>query len=344
MTIGIDIGDKYCHLCVLDRDGEVIEQGRITTNPKAIRLRFEGMDKARIALETGAHSQWMSHLLKDFGHEVLVANSRRLRFIYKNDSKDDVTDSEHLARVARLDPKLLEPLEHRDESSQEDLVLLKARDALVGARTALVNMVRGQLKNFGVKPEKYSTESFHKKILEVLPDSLKPALMPVIETIAEHTRRIRRYERDVDELAKKRYPSTSILTQVNGVGTLTAVAFMAVLYEPYRFKKSRKVASYLGLRPKRDESGESNPQLPITKAGNVFMRRLLVGSANYILGPFGKDCDLRRWGLAIASRGGKNARKRAKVAVARKLSVLLHRLWVTGEEYHPFRGERGAMN
>jgi transposase len=245
--------------------------------------------------------------------------------------------------VARLDPKLLVPLEHRDEASQEDLTLLKSRDALVGLRTALVNMVRGQLKNFGIKPEKCSTESFHKKVIEVMPEALKPALKPIMETLAELTRKIRGYEREIDELAKTRYRSASLLTQVNGVGNLTAVAFMAVLYDPYRFENSRKVGSYLGLRPKQDKSGESDPQLRITKAGNTFLRRLLVGSAHYILGPFGQDCDLRRWGLAMASRGGKIAKRRAVVAVARKLAVLLHRLWVTGEEYQPFYKESGSV-
>jgi transposase len=120
------------------------------------------------------------------------------------------------------------------------------------------------------------------------------------------------------------------------------VAFLLTIEDPARFAKSREVGPYVGLVPKQDESGESSPQLGITKTGDVMLRRLLVGSAHYILGPFGEDCDLRRQGMKLAARGGKNAKRRAIVAVARKLAVLLHRLWVTGEVYQPLRQNSAA--
>jgi transposase len=140
----------------------------------------------------------------------------------------------------------------------------------------------------------------------------------------------------IEQLCQEHYPETHHLRQVSGVGPITALAYVLTLDDPDRFRKSREVAPALGLVPKRDQSGDRDPQLRITKTGDSYLRRLLVGSAQYILGPFGPDCDLRRWGLKLAQRGGKNAKKRAVVAVARKLAVLLHHLWVTGEVYDPF--------
>src|ERR1035437_9476712 len=142
---------------------------------------------------------------------------------------------------------------------------------------------------------------------------------------------------DAHAKAQTRYPQTALLTQVSGVWTLTAMAFVLTIEDPQRFARSRDVGCYLGLRPKQQDSGERSPQLRITKAGDSYLRKMLVSCAHYIIGPFGPDTDLRRWGLKLCERGGKNAKKRAVVAVARKLAVLLHRLWVTGEVYEPLR-------
>jgi transposase len=156
-----------------------------------------------------------------------------------------------------------------------------------------------------------------------------------LEQIGSLTQRIRDYERRLETICQERYPETELLRQVEGIGPLTALTFVLTLEDPYRFEKSRCVGAYLGLVPASDQSGDRDPQKRITKEGDEMLRRLLVGSAHYITGPFGSDSDLRRHGEKIASRGGKNAKKRAAVAVARKLAVLLHRLWVSGEVYDP---------
>jgi len=162
----------------------------------------------------------------------------------------------------------------------------------------------------------------------------------VLETIGEITARIKQYDDSIaNVLCAKKHPETDLLRQVGGVGPLTAFAFILILEDPRRFKRSRSVGAFLGMTAKQSDSGEQEPQLRITKAGDCYLRRLLVGSAQYILGPFGPDTDLRRFGMALAKRGGKNAKKRAVVAVARKLSVLLHRLWLTAEVYEPLRNE-----
>jgi transposase len=337
MTAGLDIGDRYSYLCLIDtQSGEVIEESRLRTTPEALRRRFASEQPLRIALEAGTHSPWVSRVLEECGHEVLVANARKLRLIYANKRKTDEVDAENLARLARLDPKLLYPLKHRGEECQAHMALIRSRQALVGARTQLVNHVRGAVKSFGARLPKCPARSFHKRAPEHIPEALLPALGPVLETIGSLTERIRDYERQLEAIAKERYPQeTELLRQVEGVGPLTALTFVLTLEDPYRFEKSRSVGAYLGLVPASEKSGDRDPQRRISKEGDEMLRKLLVGSAHYILGPFGGDSDLRRHGQKIASRGGKNAKKRAAVAVARKLCVLLHSLWVTGELYDP---------
>jgi transposase len=341
ITAGLDLGDKYSHLSMLDTEsGEVIEETRLRTTPETLRKRLDSEAQMKIAIEVGTHSPWVSRLLTECGHEVLVANARKVRLIYGDKRKNDKLDAENLARLARLDPRLLYPLQHRGENSQAHLALIRSREALVGSRTQLINHVRSVVKAFGHRLPACSSRSFHKKVAEHLPDELVPALGPLLETIGELTERIRQYERELEEIANEHYPETAALRQVGGVGTLTALSFVLALEDPYRFTKSRAVGAYLGLAPGEDQSGDSNPQQRISKEGDELLRRLLVGSAQYILGPFASDSDLRRHGEKIAERGGKNAKKRAVVAVARKLSVLLHRLWVTGEIYEPLYNAR----
>jgi transposase len=337
LTAGLDLGDKYSYLCLLDTDGgEVIEEGRLRTTPEAFRRRFASERPfMRIAIEAGTHSPWVSRLLEECGHEVLVGNARKLRLIYANKQKTDEVDAENLARLARLDPKLLYPLKHRGEDSQAHMAIIRSREALVGCRTQLVNHVRGAVKSFGGRLPKCPARSFHKRASEHIPEALWPALGPILEQIGSLTQRIREYERQLEAICKERYPETDLLRQVGGVGALTALTFVLTLEDPYRFEKSRSVGAYLGLVPATDRSGDRDPQRRISKEGDEMLRKLLVGSAHYVLGPFGSDSDLRRHGEKIASRGGKNAKKRAVVAVARKLAVLLHRLWVTGELYDP---------
>jgi transposase len=236
---------------------------------------------------------------------------------------------------SRVDPKLLYPLKHRGEVSQAHLALVRSRQALVDCRTQLVNHVRGAVKSFGARLPKCPARSFHNRAPEHIPEALLPALEPIVEQIGSLTERIRQYDRKLETASKEHYPETQLLRQVEGIGPLTALTFVLTVEDPYRFEKSRSVGAYLGLVPATERSGERDPQKRISKEGDEMLRKLLVGSAHYILGPFDSDSDLRRHGERIATHGGKNAKKRAAVAVARKLCVLLHRLWVTGEAYDP---------
>jgi transposase len=340
LIVGLDVGDRYTQVCVLDEDGEIVEEARVTTTPKALTRRFAGMSPSRLVLEVGTHSHWVSRLLDELGHEVIIANPRMLRFIYGNDSKSDRADAAYLARVGRLDPSLLSPVVHRSETRQADLALLRSRDALVRTRANLVNHARGMVKVFGSRLPMCSTDAFAKKAEEHLPEALRAALGPVVEIISALTVQIKGLERKIEALAREIYPETALLAQVPGVGTLTSLAFVLTVEDPGRFSKCRSVGSYLGLRPRQQDSGASQPQLRITKAGDEMLRGLLVECAHHILGHLGPDTDLKRWGLKLAERGGKAAKKRAVVAMARKLSVLLLRLWTTGEVYEPLRNAK----
>jgi transposase len=323
----------------------VIEETRLPTSKNTFQRKFSTLPSARIAMEAGAQSRWVSDLLRQLGHDVLVANARKLRAIYSNPRKEDRTDAETLARLARLDPHLLSPIHHRSPQAQADLALIRSRDALVRSRTLLINHVRGVVKSSGTRLPSCSTNSFANKVTSHIPDPLQPALLPILDTITSLTQQIRTYDRQVRSLCESKYPETKLLRKVSGVGPLTALAYVLILEDPQRFPKSRDVGPAVGLVPKRDQSGDHDPQLRITKTGSPLLRRLLVSSAQYILGAFGPDCDLRRWGLKLAERGGKNAKKRAVVAVARKLAVLLHHLWKNGEIYDPFHhGQKKAAS
>ena len=337
LTIGVDLGDRYSELYVVDAAGACVETGRIRTTVAGLEQWFGGRAPARVVLEAGTHSPWASRVLQRLGHEVLVANPRKLRALYENDSKDDRVDAEYLARVGRLDPALLKPITHRGEAAQADLAVLSSRDVLVRTRTLLINHTRGVVKAMGGRLPRCSAESFARRVGPHVPPALRPALAPVLAQLQQLTAAIRGVDREVERRCAEQYPATAQLRQVSGVGPVTALAYVLVLEDPRRFPRSRAVGAYLGLRPRRSQSGEQDPQLRITKAGHPFLRRLVVQAAHYILGPHGPDCDLRRHGERIAARGGKSAKKRAVIAVARKLAVLLHVLWISGEVYEPLR-------
>jgi transposase len=244
-------------------------------------------------------------------------------------------DAELLARLARVDPDLLKPIVHRGEQAQRDRILLLARDGLVRSRTQFINQVRGFAKSHGHRMPRSSSEAFPRRVRERFPEDLLPGQSAMLEMIDRLNAEIAHMDRAAEHLCEERYPETGALRQVTGVGALTSLAFVLTLEDPSKFKKSRAVGAYVGLRPRTRQSGQQKPQLRITKAGDALLRRYLVGAAQYILGPFGPDTELRRFGLKLAERGGKAAKKRAVVAVARKLAVLLHRLWLTGEAYEP---------
>ena len=334
LTLGLDVGDRWIHVARVDSDGQNAGEERLACRPPAVRQYFEKLQRCRVVLEVGTHSRW--RMLKDLGHEVFVANAGRLDSIRASRQKCDRRDALELAQLGYLGPKYLHPIAHRPEQMQEHLGLLHARDVLVRARTMLVNQVRGTLKACGHRPPRCSAEAFVRRLEEHSISNVSVEALSGV--IADLTRRIKALTQRIQEVSES-YPAVALVSQISGVGPLTALAFVLVIFDPKRFRRSRDVAPYLGLVPAKHQSGDRDPQLGITKAGNPFVRRLLVQSAHYILGASRSrpDCELRRYGLRLAARGGKAAKKRAVIAVARKLAVLMHHLWRSAEVYQPLR-------
>jgi transposase len=344
LTVGLDLGDQWSQFCLLDAKGQIQQEGRVRSTRSAFQARFGALAPARIALETGTHSLWASELLTELGHEVIVAHVREVRAISGSDRKSDQVDARKLARYARVDPEILHPVRLRDSEQQRDLVLIRARAALIRARTLLINAVRGLVKPFGNRVSSCDADSFAVRCREELPSEMQISLGPVVEQIAQLTEQIQDYEVQIRTVAEKKYPDIAPLRSIFGVGPITALTFVLTLADPQRFAKSREVGCYLGLRPERSQSGKHDPQLGITKSGNRYLRWLLVECAHRLLRVDAPDSALKRWGQKLCERGGKNAQKRAIVAVARKLAILLHKLWVTQQRWEPLHGVSPASN
>ena len=337
MTIGCDLGDKYSEIAVLNGRGTVVERLRIRTTSASLQKSMAARGPATVVIEVGMHSPWVSKLLADMGHEVIVANARKVKLIFAGKTKSDVVDAETLARLARVDRTLLAPIKHRDLRHQEYLTTIRARDSAVRSRTLLINSVRGLLKPFGLRVPSCSSAAFARRAADALPPELQQAILPLLDSIDVLSEAIKFHDDCIKDFAAE-FPDIELLTQVVGVGELTAAAFILTISDPVRFPKSREVPAFFGLTPKKEQSGDSDPQRGITKAGDPYVRRLLVQCAHFIMGRYGGDSALRRFGLRLAERGGRNGKKHAVIATARKLAVLLHRLWTTGEIYEPLRG------
>jgi transposase len=335
LTVGVDLGDQWSNYCVLGLGGETLAEGQFRMRRQEVEEFFQGLARSRVVFEVGTHSAWVREVIVELGHEVLVANARRMQGSKRRRRKNDRIDAARLARLGRVDPKSLYPIQHRSSEVREDLLVLHARELLVESRTKLISAVRSMVKTMGARLSSSSSDAFAKKVAAELPAEVRLTIQPLLGLIANLSEAIGGYDQRIDQLANEKYMHTQLLRQVTGVGPVTALAYVLTLETPLRFTSSRDVGPYLGLVPKQEDSGDIQPQLGISKAGDRMLRKLLVGSAHYILGPFGPDTDLRRFGMKLYEHGGKNAKKRATVAVARKLAVLLHRLWISGEAYQP---------
>ena len=340
-VVGIDLGNAKHAICVTLRStGEIIDERNITNHRESLRRLSKKYPDSLMVMEVGSHSPWISRFLQDLNHEVLVANPRKVRAIFKNDRKCDLYDARMLAKIARFDPSMLYPIEHQSEQAQRDLLQIKLRDGLVRRRVDIISTVRCTLKSLGIPLKSPHTEYFARYARRDLAEEHVETLgliEPTLVTLDVVTEQIKILDKDIETLAASRYPEVERLTQIAGVGVLTALCFVLVVGDHERFSKPRDIGDYLGLVPKRDQSGEVDKELRISRKGDAYLRRLLVGCAQYILGPFGPDCDLRTRGLALAERGGKRAKKKAVVATARKLAVLMLSLIKSGENYESNR-------
>ena len=334
-TLGLDLGDRHHQVCVLDGVGQIVREGSLINSRPALAKLAAEYPCATVALEAGTHSPWISRFLTGCGATVIVANPRKLQAISRHERKSDRRDAQMLARLARVDPALLHPIQHGSAQAQHDLLGLKLRDALVRTRVNLINAVRFTLKSLGYSVRNPSSESFHKTILTDVPAECLPVIEPLLIVLAQVTAQIKGMERELVRRSRKDYPVTQRLQQIAGIGPLTALCFVLKIGDPARFGRGRDVGAYLGLCPRRDQSGGTDKQLRISKCGDGLLRRLLVSAAHYVLGPFGPPSALREHGQRLTGTGSAREKKRAVVAVARKLAVLLLSLWKHGTDYEP---------
>jgi transposase len=340
LVIGIDLGDRTSTYCVRTREQEMVVEAIVATTAQAMLEMFQPLRRQRVVMETGTHSRG-AELLGMLGHEVIVGNARKLKLITENEQKSDRVDARLLSKLGCLSVDWLHPVYQRSGETHRDLLVVRARESLVEVRTALINHVRGTVKSFGNRLRSCGSDQFVEVAQAELPVVLQGVLSGVLATLAEIQEQIYSYECRIKHLCESKYPQTSWLLQVKGVGPVTALTYVLTIEDAQRFERSRDVGAYLGLVPKKRQSGKRDPQLGISKTGDEMLRKLLVNCAHHILGPLGAESDLRRWGLGLVEAGQragqKGARKRAAAAVARKLAVLLHRLWVEKQKYEPLR-------
>jgi transposase len=327
LVIGLDLGDQKSQVCVFGADLKIRHEDQVRTTTVTLSAWFGRLPPALVVLEVGTHSPWISRLLKSLGHRAMVVDARKLKVISESTSKNDRRDARVLGELGASVPHLLGCVEHRSEAAQQHLGMIRGRSQLVRARTGLWNNLRGLAKSQGRR--------LPSKVTASVIEEMVPGLEPLRKTIEAINQQVKQYDQQLTIVAQE-YPAVERLTEIHGVGTLIALTFVLTIDDPKRLKKSRMAGGLVGLRPKQRDSGNQSPQLGITKTGDRYLRTLLVQGAQYVLSRNGEDCDLKRWGLQLCARGGKNAKKRAVVAVARKLAVLLHKLWVSGEPYRKF--------
>ena len=340
--VGLDLGDRSSAYCLIDEQGKILREDSVETSHQGLCRVFESMPQTRIVMEATRNTHWVRKLLKSLGHEVIVANPRRLDLITKSSRKTDRNDARMLARLGRLDVELLSPVFERSDESMQARLFLRARSQLVRTRTKLVNQVRGSVKPFGHCLPSGSTENFHVRAKDAIPEPLRAALLPLLDILGKLKKTIDHYEKEIERLSQE-HPQTAVLRQIHGVGPLVSLAYVLSIEDPKRFKQGRSVGAYLGLTPGSRQSGTSNPKLRITKEGDADLRSLLVTAAMHTLRRSAPDTDLKRYGRRIAASGTPRDKGRARVAVARKLAVLMHRLWLTGEVYRPLRRDLAAV-
>lgn len=335
--VGVDLSDKSATWCARDEAGE-IRRGKMDLTPPQVTQMFLGAPHCRVVMEAGTHHRWVSERLRQLGHEVHVVPADYIRGS-KRRRKNDEHDAQELMEVAGdIGRRQVPAVWHRPEDWQLDLTTVRLRDAEMRGRTMRVNAVRSAVKPYGQRFKKRDADQFGSNVLAELSGPLCERVAPMLHAISDGTRTIRIFDDHVQAILQRR-PEAELLMQVYGVGPVTAAYLVSLIGDPRRFACSRDVAAALGLVPAQSQSGNSDPQLRISKSGDSMGRRLLVQCAHRVMSDKAPDSALKRWGRKLAGDGKNKARKKkAVVAVARKLAVLLHRLWLTGEKYEPLRG------
>jgi len=335
---GMDLHQWHTDVCVLGDDGVVQERARFLTNRERLERFFRGRKPMRVVMEAGGSSPWVARLVESCGHEVLVCNPRNVRVIAESTLKTDERDAETLARLARLDEGVLGSVRPRSEEAQQLRNELKVRGALVETRTKLINTTRGILRAMGYVVHGGSSRKFTGRVRQMeLPDELARTVMPLLSQIDSVSEEIGRCEEKLQERVKE-MPEVRLLEEIPGVGPIVALYFVASVDDPDRYLSPRNVASFFGLRPVMRSSGKRSYYGRITRHGDPEMRRLLIQAAHALMRS-NTRCRLQDWARDLEARKGK---AKAMVALARKLAVLMVRLWRAGEVFEPYPNQKAA--
>ena len=334
ITIGMDLGNEKHAVCALDESGQILFRKDIDNKPEVLEPFFREHAGATVAMETGLCCRWISALAKACGCEAVVCNARKLSAIWQNQHKNDENDALLLAQLTRADRRLVHPVALRDDEHHEIVQIIELRAVAVAQRTQAVNAVRGLCKACGVFIPGCDASCFHKVAADAIPRETAWKFRPMLRHLKETESLIRRYDKMLVKYAGAHFgEEVELLQTIPGVGTVTACAFVAFVDDMRRFRKARDAGVYFGLTPAQDNSRTQDKPKRITKAGNGIMRSLLVNATNYILRKSSPDTALKRHGMAICARGGKVAKRKAKVAVARKLATVMFAMLRSGKPY-----------
>lgn len=348
--IALDVSDRTAKVCVMGKIAgrkHIIEQTTIQMTKDAFRAYLGAKNPSwPVVFETGTHCRWMENTVKSLGMKPIVANPARMRMMSESNTKNDRNDARELAQMALADVDLLHPVSLRGETCQQMLRLLKARDAMVAVRTKFVNQLRGFAKSMGFRLPGCSARKVGRLDKTQWPDDFEAVAWPIMDVLETLELKIKAYESQIRKLASSPELEAKIdrVREVYGIGLLSGCALVASIdANPERFSKARDAGAYFGLVPKQRQSGEMDMQCHITMAGSEYVRNLMVESAQIALRDGAKDTDIKLKGLRICERGGRIARRKAVIAVARCLVVTAVALLKHPErEYVPL-SEKGRL-
>lgn len=333
-ALGIDLADRSAQFCVMTAEAGVAAEGKIELTPRKLGelWRAHG-DVDVVVLEAGSPATWVTELLEGLGARVIVADPRKLKAVTESVRKSDVRDAQMLARLGLADEQLLSPTYVRPPEHRRAMTQLRVRDQVVRQRSSTIAEIRATVKLEGLRLRRCEAELVHEQEAG-LPEELAMVLAPLFATLRAQDAAVAAYDAQIAETSK-RFPAAALLDEIDGVGPITALAFVVVVGDPARFRHTRDIGAYLGLVPRRDQSGQSDPSRRITKAGCGFLRRLLVQCAQVLCRPVGKDSALRRRTAAMLERRGKAGKRQVVVAVARRLSVVMLSMLKSQQRWQP---------
>lgn len=331
--VGLDVSQKTTVICIVDKDGRRKWRGQCLTNPEEIcvTVRRHAGDDARMGIETGAMTPWLVHGLRKLGLDVICLDARHARAALKMQiNKNDQNDAEGLAQIVRTG--WYRSVHVKSFDSHRARAILGARNQLVGMTTRLSNHIRGILKTFGLLPGAMRGLPFDRKVEALVEGRSDVALIvrPMLVAWRQLREQVASFDKAIRVLIKAS-PTCRLLMSVPGIGVLSALAYVSTVEDPARFAKARSVGAHLGLTPRQYQSGEMDRSGRISRCGDGLTRTLLYEAAGVILSRIKKPSSLSNWACAIAKRSGPG---KARVALARKLAVILHSIWRSGE---PFR-------